>query len=647
MIIHQSLHGYDNGHNLLSSSILLSHEDEDRMKLLSDWSEYDGGVDGDTSYITAYPLNHSGLYVIAKSWYAEEMKRPGCVWTHSLILNLNDIDDDFNFLFLQQLFRRPVSNNWAYYSRAIDTSKIDFEKIENEDFGLIEEQWISILRTLFSDDKKLEFGINRNSKYYQSLCLYLIQYMPLTILEKLFVCSGTSYSRKVEDSLYSVQFLTNSRKFINTTSYSTTNNIGLRYMASCLAKRDIEASFLIRFYSKDISSVRIFYGVLSLLKCLDQVYYRKQSISYKEVLDFIMVLFPNNKDGSVTKRTFGRKKIGLLFTDEFGYYLQLCIHPFFSNVSPDLIDSHAIFKKIFSSSDRLDFLVNVSSSEHINRLGDKILKEYSLNLSINDQRFLAANNWKSFLILLGYNYNLLLNDYWLSLGKEKIELILPYFEKCDTSNFKFWNELLLSLLNDNVVLESSLQAKIAKEYPNSIILILDFLNGDEKRKLNHSFDNFSNSINKVSNWIGAQEHFTWNVIDYIIRTVKADDPVLSFTRSKDWYNLIDKGRGFKTFETNVFFFRLSFDWQDEYAIKILGKSFYKLHESIANNEVTDSQLSIISQYFDKLPFWQDWDKCKKLRKGIIKYLKSIGKSQDVLHSFTPSKRLNKLLKKEW
>lgn len=647
MIIHQSLHGYDNGHNLLSSSILLSHEDEDKMKLLSDWSEYDGGVDGDTSYITAYPLNHSGLYVIAKSWYAEEMKRPGCVWTHSLIFNLNDIDNDFNFLFLQQLFRRPVNNNWTYYSRPIDTSKINLEKIENEDLGLIEEQWISILRTLFSDDKKLEFGINRNSKYYQSLCLYLIQYMPLTILGKLFVCSGTSYTRKVENSLYSVQFLTNSRKFINTTSYSTTNNIGLRYLASCLAKQDIETSFLIRFYSKDISDIKIFYGVLFLLKCLDQAFYRKESISYKDVLDFIMVLFPNSKEGSITKRTFGRKKIGLLFTDETGYYLQICIHPFFSNVSPDLIDTHAIFSKIFSSNGHFDFLVNVSSSEHINRLGEEILKEFSMRLSVNGQRILATNYWKSYLRLLGYNYNLLLNDYWLSLGKEKIELILPYFEKCDISNFKFWNELLFYLLNDNIVLKSSLQEKIAKEYPDSIIIILDFLNGDEKRKLNHSFDYFSNSLNKVSNWIGVQNHFTRNVIDYIIRTIKPTNSSLSYTNSKDWYNLIEKNRKNLTFEFSIFFFRLSFNWQDEYAIRILGSTFYGLHERLAKNEVTYTQLATISQYMEKLPFWQEWDKCKKLRKGIIKYLKSIGKSQDVLHDFTPSKKLNKLLKKEW
>ena len=39
--IHQMLHGYNQGHNLIQSSIVLpSSEDMDCMATLSDWSEY-------------------------------------------------------------------------------------------------------------------------------------------------------------------------------------------------------------------------------------------------------------------------------------------------------------------------------------------------------------------------------------------------------------------------------------------------------------------------------------------------------------------------------------------------------------------------------------------------------------------------------
>ena len=85
MIIHQTLHGYNQGHNRLASSYPLSAQDDDKMKMLSDWSEYSNNKD--SSYITAYPLSDGKHYVVAKSWYADDMERPGCVWTHSLILD--------------------------------------------------------------------------------------------------------------------------------------------------------------------------------------------------------------------------------------------------------------------------------------------------------------------------------------------------------------------------------------------------------------------------------------------------------------------------------------------------------------------------------------------------------------------------------
>ena len=82
MLIEQLLHGYNNGHHLIAGSVNLPLKDTDRMSYLSDWSGYVNPYDKDTCYITAYPLEESGYYVIAKSWYAEEMSRPGCVWTH-------------------------------------------------------------------------------------------------------------------------------------------------------------------------------------------------------------------------------------------------------------------------------------------------------------------------------------------------------------------------------------------------------------------------------------------------------------------------------------------------------------------------------------------------------------------------------------
>ena len=83
--IHQAIHGYRDGHRLLSSSIPLGADASRAMLVLSDMSgpSMHPGFD---EYVTGYPLPGTDLFVFAKTWYAPEMQRPGCVWTHSLLI---------------------------------------------------------------------------------------------------------------------------------------------------------------------------------------------------------------------------------------------------------------------------------------------------------------------------------------------------------------------------------------------------------------------------------------------------------------------------------------------------------------------------------------------------------------------------------
>lgn len=81
-VLHQTLHGYSDGHRLISSSLSLAGQDARTMQVMSDLSGpgVKPGVDG---YLTGHPLEGVGKYVLARTWAAPEMPRPGCVWTHS------------------------------------------------------------------------------------------------------------------------------------------------------------------------------------------------------------------------------------------------------------------------------------------------------------------------------------------------------------------------------------------------------------------------------------------------------------------------------------------------------------------------------------------------------------------------------------
>ncbi|SDM48069.1 hypothetical protein SAMN05216360_102215 [Methylobacterium phyllostachyos] len=112
--IHQAIHGYAEGHTLLASSIRLDKRDARTMLVLSDLAG-SGGIIGEEGYITGYPLPVSGYYVLAKTWLAPEMRRPGCVWTHSLIIKADRLDAIARHAFPDELFARPEAGFYEPY----------------------------------------------------------------------------------------------------------------------------------------------------------------------------------------------------------------------------------------------------------------------------------------------------------------------------------------------------------------------------------------------------------------------------------------------------------------------------------------------------------------------------------------------------
>lgn len=103
--IHQAIHGYRDGHRLLSSSTSLSADATRAMLVLSDMSG-PSMLSGFDEYLTGYPLPGSEFFVLAKTWYAPEMQRPGCVWTHSLLIPRARVSQVTTTDLLEK-FRRP------------------------------------------------------------------------------------------------------------------------------------------------------------------------------------------------------------------------------------------------------------------------------------------------------------------------------------------------------------------------------------------------------------------------------------------------------------------------------------------------------------------------------------------------------------
>ncbi|MBV1928321.1 MAG: hypothetical protein KUG81_02260, partial [Gammaproteobacteria bacterium] len=62
---------------------------------------------GSPPYVSGYPVPELSAYALAKTWPAPEMPRPGCVWTHTILIGYSDVARLESIFSLLDVFCRP------------------------------------------------------------------------------------------------------------------------------------------------------------------------------------------------------------------------------------------------------------------------------------------------------------------------------------------------------------------------------------------------------------------------------------------------------------------------------------------------------------------------------------------------------------
>ncbi|NTG64708.1 hypothetical protein [Rhizobium rhizogenes] len=147
----QALHGYADGHRELALSAALKPRDQKTLLSLSDISGPGAKLD-ETGYLTGYPLTESGFYALARTWPAPEMPRPGCVWTHTLLIDFADLASLSQPEQLLELFHRPDGGfPIAKYSKRMSRPSLD-----GGDTVDVDDSWVRpILAALYAHAPKM------------------------------------------------------------------------------------------------------------------------------------------------------------------------------------------------------------------------------------------------------------------------------------------------------------------------------------------------------------------------------------------------------------------------------------------------------------------------------------------------------------
>mgnify|MGYP006363455529 FL=1 len=658
MIIEQTLYGYNKGHGLLASSFpVRPNNDSSLMSVLSDWTGFRNEL-GEDSYMTFYPLSNGEKYAFAKTWYAEEMKRPGCVWTHTLIVDLKEMDRNFDFRVLDDYFRRPQKDDYEFYQHKIEIDNFETRN-SNVVFNMFDDTSLLVLYLLLlGNNKNLFIYMDKAQRAYQALCFYLLQYLPLDMLKWISLSTGSASRRKFGSEDFSIQFTD------NITNISLSNapwkgkiakenfTIGLLYIFEQSKRENDTFPSLIRLFREDIKDEKEkLFAFAMLMKELDTALNEKVGEKeYANVLSLLEEYFPKQNEGIRLKSNFLSEKISSLYGTEEDYLFQIAslkndsfLHPLLTHFTQRLMvldkNSHNAY---------VDLMGKIARIEHPNETAYNALLYAVDHMEEEELLRMVNNNWEHILPLLNNNERFFDAGMWLRLSAKQFNDIFLMYDSHNFESFKHWDELLKKVLVSETLTGENISSQLVINANDAVKMIFDSAN-DSHLSVVSPFLLLSCMQKKQDflGWLGRQKFINERVEKFIIHQIDPTSIYVKESQSCSWKALLEADNGGKSIDFYLYLYILAHNWKDRLSVEMLKHGFYPIYKELSKSKLSSKDWDRISSVTPNRYFIANWDKCKILSRGLVDYLKDCDVDIDEVRVFSPNKKVNERLTQYW
>lgn len=658
MIIEQTLYGYNKGHGLLASSFpVRPNNDSSLMSVLSDWTGFRNEL-GEDSYMTFYPLSNGEKYAFAKTWYADEMERPGCVWTHTLIVDLKDMDRNFDFRVLNDYFRRPQKDEYDFYQHKIEINNFE-TRYSNVVFSMFDDTSLLVLYLLLlGNNKNLFIYMDKDQRAYVALCFYLLQYLPLDILKWISMSTGSVSRRKLGSEDFSIQFTD------NITNISLSNapwngkiakenfTNGLLYIFEQSKRENDTFPSLIRLFREDIKDEKEkLFAFAMLMKELDTALNEKVGgKEYANVLSLLEEYFPKQNEGTRLKSNFLSEKISSLYGTEEDYLFQIAslkndsfLYPEETQFESRLMelnkDNHASY---------IDLITKIAALAHPNDTACKALLYAINNMEEQELLNLIDKEWEKLLPFLSSNDRFFESGMWLKVSNDKFNTIFLLFSQKLFDKFIYWDGLLNKAIDAEALVGEDVSKKIIEKAKDAVSIIFEAANSCSYHFVS-PFLLQACLLKKqdIFIWMNSQETINERVERFLLYKIEPNDYDLKSNSSSVWKAFLNQDNENKNIDFYIYLYILAHNWHDVIAIEMLKHSFYHIYIALSKNQLDEKYWNRISCFTSISYFIDKWDKCKILSRGLIDYLKNTSVDIRVLKEFTPNKKINERLVHYW
>ena len=630
--VHQTLHGYSNGHRLLEASVKLSVEAQRTMLAMSDLSGT-SQISGFETYITSYPLTGTPYYAFARTWLAPELPRPGCVWTHSLLLDFQLLRELNDMRSLLSLLRRPTadSTDWRSYGVPIRASLVDPE------IGLTAEisPALSILKTLYESPDSAAWLSAPTARQYEDLLVAIWSQQWPDLRKRFSYCSGALSPRFLDGRALDLQvapdheiarwprLVSNERRIIAERSLDVDSWLSLAAHDLLELGDHGVRDFLRSCGDESIDGRRSFVPLLTTYAELERVRTGNEPLS--ALTETIAKAFPLPTEGSALKKSLYGKHRGdgrsHLLVDESELLNELGTTPYGGAFDAAVLD---IGNRVLDLWDN-DRPAGIYLLEHAVASEGSPLRHVVMTAAAESAKptdlALAARQENGILLgtLLKLRPSLAASAELWSVAAGAQQFLIGAILAADPEP-----EELRPIIGGAVVSGRDGLASLFMQWlgDRALAALLDWVDKDanEGDSLPSEWlSELSNRTTFVVDWLQRHRPERPEVLGLSATVLDPEDSRVKQLGASMWMPLA-KGlaeRDDQSLAKHVFLLALGLQNVGFGADELAVGSFETVHGAAASGTLLPSSWQTLERFLPSAGFGKDWDRCERLRRGLI------------------------------
>jgi hypothetical protein len=625
----QLLHGYSEGHRLLESSF---KPQDDLTRLMLRMSDLSGHsmVAGFEDYITGYPLSSINAYALAKTWYAPEMPRPGCVWTHTFVIPAQTLATIRSLHTVIALFKRPLQDSYqGQYSKNLVLREFPAADATNSIPTIDLRQ---LLWCYYGKGGKPLILSAKDSIEFESMIFALWSQQWPTLRMAFTFCTGSLSTRTFAGRPFDIQCVPTSltrEVFLETTSGSSTEPILLpsppddypEWISSIVADTDSSEDSRVRNFlweaSDEFTTRSDFIPLATVFHALDTT---------PELAAFVALVadvFPQQAAGGTLKRLLLGKQATqrwLANHEEQDILFALATTSNYQSFDGEALSIRERGANLcIAKREAATWLVGELFRASLNPLGEEILAglisamepETARQVTSQQLQFLPAL-FRAKPALAGSS------QLWLAGADRKREL----FEAV-ASHENLSPEVVANVVN--ALLDSGSEAFIRRALDlwgkNAVFQALDWTDAHAGSMSETVRAALTAHLPSVMAWVERRHTRSFEsliavahvVAPYTQKTAKHDSSIwLSTFR---FLQNSDNEREKSYFAT--FLLALAFCNAPPAPLDLVSEAFERVHETARRDQLSDTAWIIVEPFVPELSWLSNWDKCERLRRGLV------------------------------